>query len=68
MDRNCETCKFSIRYIDGSNKTLYYECRYNPPSVSYTLEQGYMYGIHTQFPRMETTMDNGAWCYKYRKP
>ena len=57
MKRSCSTCKFGISYINGKDKIIYYECRYNPPVGA--IGRGYV----NQFPRLQEY----DWCYKYKK-
>lgn len=65
MEQSCSNCSFSIRYLDGSNKTLYYECRFNPPTVYGFPIKGkeYLIDVHTVFPRVQEE----DWCFRYIK-
>jgi hypothetical protein len=65
MNKSCSTCKYSIRYLDGKNNTLYYECRYNPPSVYGFPVNGkeYLIDVHNSFPHLQES----DWCFKYKK-
>lgn len=66
MKRSCSSCKFGIRYVDGEGKTIYYECRFNPPLIySYPLTPGTPALTHQSviYPRLQ----EHDWCYRYKK-
>jgi len=63
--RSCATCSFSIKFVDGKNNVLYYECRFNPPTV-YGLPvqtKPFLIDVHTVYPHLQEQ----DWCFQYQR-
>jgi hypothetical protein len=63
--RNCDDCKFGVRYVSGDNELLYIECRHSPPSVSVYPDQNksFLLNIEISFPRMK----EDDYCFQFKE-
>lgn len=60
----CKNCLYSIRYYNGKNQIIYYECIRFPPIVTHIKsdKSNAFYELETHFPRP----NKNDYCFEFR--